>query len=273
MRIFNFITLAVAILISICAAFYSIVGLTAIFAAAFWPIVIMGSALEMGKLVGAVWLHLHWERAEWWIKTYMVPAVAALMLITSMGIFGFLSKAHIEQTNSSSNLTTQLAQLSLDIDLEQKKIDNNKKLIEQLDSTVDSLLKSSATQGSQTRTGNAQQAARLADQASKLRKTQEAERSKLQSEIALVSSKIADLSKQKLIVEQEVKAITAEVGPIKYVASMMYGDDPDSNSLEKAVKWMIVLLVIVFDPLAVVLILAATSGLRYHAANLKKKIE
>lgn len=269
MRFFNFVTLAVAILISICAAFYSIVGLTAIFAAAFWPIVIMGSALEMGKLVGAVWLHLHWDRAEWWIKTYMIPAVAALMLITSMGIFGFLSRAHIEQTNSSATLTTQLSRLNLDIDLEQAKINNNKKLIDQLDVAVDNLLKSSATQGSQTRTGNAQQAARLADQATKLRKAQEPERNKLQAEITAINSKISELAKQKITIEQEIKKITAEVGPIKYVASLIYGDDPDSASLEKAVKWMIILLVIVFDPLAVVLILAAASGLRYN--ELKKK--
>ena len=127
MRFFNYITLFVAIVISACAAYYSIVGLTAIFAAAFWPIVIMGSALELGKLTGAVWLHLNWKHAQWWIRMYMVPAVAVLMLITSMGIFGFLSRAHIEQTAGAVDVTTQIEQLNLDVSIEQDKIDNIKK--------------------------------------------------------------------------------------------------------------------------------------------------
>lgn len=269
--IFGLFTLAVAIFISGVSAFYSVSGLTAIFAAAFWPIVIMGSALEMGKITATIWLHKYWGRTSWQFKAYLIPAIVILMLITSMGSYGFLSKAHIEQTNSSANLSSQLARLKLDIEVEQTKIDNNKKLIEQLDSAVDSLLKSSATQGTQTKTGNAQQAAKLAEQAAKFRKSQEAERTKLQNEVSLVGLKISELNKQKITIEQEIKAIVAEVGPIKYVASMIYGDNPSADSLEKAVKWMIILLVIVFDPLAVVLILAATSSMQY-GENLKKKI-
>lgn len=249
-------------MISACAAYYSIVGLTAIFAAAFWPIVIMGSALELGKLTAAVWLHLNWKHALWWIRTYMVPAVAVLMLITSMGIFGFLSRAHIEQTAGASDVTTQIEQLNLDISIEQGKIDNNKKIIEQLDAAVDSLINGSATQGGQTKTSNAKQASKLAAEATKLRKSQEAQRSELQSQIQASADKMAGINKQKLTLEQQVKKIEAEVGPIKYVAALVYGDNPDTNTLEKAVRWMIIILVVVFDPLAVVLILAATSGLQ-----------
>lgn len=263
MRFFNYITLLVAIIISACAAYYSIVGLTAIFAAAFWPIVIMGSALELGKLTGAVWLHLNWKQAHWWIKMYMVPAVAVLMLITSMGIFGFLSRAHIEQTAGAVDVTTKVEQLQLDVDIEQQKIDNNNKLIAQLDAAVDSLIGAASTQGQEKSRANSREARKAAEEATKLRKSQEAERAALQAEIASARDKIAGINKEKLTLEQQVKKIEAEVGPIKYVASLIYGDNPGVDTLEKAVRWMIIILVVVFDPLAVVLILAATSGLQY----------
>lgn len=272
MRFFNYITLLVAIVISMCAAYYSIVGLTAIFAAAFWPIVIMGSALELGKLTGAVWLHLNWRNAQWWIRMYMVPAVAVLMLITSMGIFGFLSRAHIEQTAGAMDVTTQVEQLDLDINLEQQKIDNNQKLIAQLDSSVEALIGAAATQGQEKSRANSREARKAAEEATKLRKAQEPERLKLQEEIAASSNKIAEINKQKLTLEQQVKKIEAEVGPIKYVAALVYGDDPDVNTLEKAVRWMIIILVVVFDPLAVVLILAATSGLQYASKRKEEDI-
>lgn len=263
MRFFNYITLFVAIIISACAAYYSIVGLTAIFAAAFWPIVIMGSALELGKLTGAVWLHLNWRHAQWWIRMYMVPAVAVLMLITSMGIFGFLSRAHIEQTAGAVDVGTKIEQLALDVSIEQQKIDNNKKIISQLDAAVDSLIGAATTQGQGKNRSNSREARAAADQATKLRKSQEEERTRLQAEIAQASDKIATINKEKLTLEQQVKKIEAEVGPIKYVASLIYGDNPDVDTLEKAVRWMIIILVVVFDPLAVVLILAATSGFQY----------
>lgn len=270
MRFFNYVTLLVAITISACAAYYSIVGLTAIFAAAFWPILVMGSALELGKLTGAVWLHLNWKHAQWWIRLYMVPAVAVLMVITSMGIFGFLSRAHIEQTAGAVDITTKVEQLDLDISVEQGKIDNNKKLIDQLDAAVNSLLTGAGTQGTGKATANAKQASKLADQATKLRKAQEAQRTDLQNQIQASADKIASINKDKLVLEQQGKKIEAEVGPIKYVAALFYGDNPDANTLERAVRWMIIMLVVVFDPLAVVLILAATSGLGYTR---KKKVE
>jgi hypothetical protein len=263
MRFFNYITLFVAITISACAAYYSIVGLTAIFSTAFWSIVIMGSALELGKLTGAVWLHLNWKHASWWIKTYMVPAVAVLMLITSMGIFGFLSRAHIEQTAGAVDVTTKVEQLQLDVDIEQQKIDNNKKLIAQLDSSIEALLGAATTQGQEKSRENSREARKATEEATKLRKAQEPERTRLQSEISVASDRIAVINKEQLVLEQQVKKLEAEVGPIKYVASLIYGDNPDVNTLEKAVRWMIIILVVVFDPLAVVLILAATSGLQY----------
>jgi hypothetical protein len=193
----------------------------------------------------------------------MVPAVAVLMLITSMGIFGFLSRAHIEQTAGAVDVTTKVEQLQLDVDIEQQKIDNNNKLIAQLDAAVDSLIGAASTQGQEKSRANSREARKAAEEATKLRKSQEAERAALQAEIASARDKIAGINKEKLTLEQQVKKIEAEVGPIKYVASLIYGDNPGVDTLEKAVRWMIIILVVVFDPLAVVLILAATSGLQY----------
>ena len=99
--LFGYILLAIALTISSVAAYYSIAGLTAIFAAAFWPIVIMGSVLEVGKIVTTVWLHTYWTHLKWLLKSYMSLAVIVLMFITSMGIFGFLSRAHIEVTSQA----------------------------------------------------------------------------------------------------------------------------------------------------------------------------
>lgn len=267
MRFFNFITLFVAIIISACAAYYSIVGLTAIFSTAFWSIVIMGSALELGKLTGAVWLHLNWHHARWWIRAYMVPAVAVLMFITSMGIFGFLSKAHIEQTAGISDFSTKVEQLNLDISVEQQKIDDNKKIISQLDAAVDSLIGAATTQGQEKSRVNSREARKAAEEATKLRKSQEEERAALQKLITQSNDTISNLNKEKLLLDQQVKKIEAEVGPIKYVAALVYGDNPDVNTLEKAVRWMIIILVVVFDPLAVVLILAAASGLQQTSTS------
>ena len=115
LRIFGFWTLAVALVISAVAAYYSIIGLVAIFAAAMVPIIIMGAALEVGKLTTAVWLHTFWDRAHWSMKYYLSFALVVLMFITSMGIFGFLSKAHIEQTSASQESVEQVARVNKEI--------------------------------------------------------------------------------------------------------------------------------------------------------------
>jgi HAMP domain-containing protein len=102
------LVLITALTISGIAIYYSVAGLVAIFAAAALPIMIMGGALEIGKLVTAVWLHRYWKQAAWWLRTYLALAVVILMLITSMGIFGFLSKAHIEQTSASEETVARV---------------------------------------------------------------------------------------------------------------------------------------------------------------------
>ena len=121
--VFGIITLLSALTISAIAIYYSVAGLAAIFAAAVIPIIVMGVALEIGKLVTAVWLHRYWSRAVWWMRTYLSLAVLVLMFITSMGIFGFLSKAHIEQTSLSQEQVALIETLNDKETRSQAKID------------------------------------------------------------------------------------------------------------------------------------------------------
>lgn len=400
MRLFHYFTLAVAIAISICAAYYSIVGLTAIFAASVIPIIIMGSILELAKVTGAVWLKLFWKDAVWWIKLYLTPAVAVLMLITSMGIFGFLSKAHIEQTAAagegiakieiiSKEITRQQdlvkrseeaikaaetkgtssdAGIQAQIDKEQARIDSvNTRIqpaideqntiiakeeqrlgggvsvledqVKQIDADLaklDQYLADNNIRMAQTLTGapvdgragnktslfindyrTKKEAAKI-----KLAKQIAAARSKLSSpvitaaqeeikriragaekeiadstaliaklrsqlgqaattvdvnavvavespKIEAANTKITQLTEEKYALEAQARKLEAEVGPIKYVAELIYGN-ADNTMLEAAVRWMILLLVAVFDPLAIILTMAAITGL---AASRKKEIK
>ena len=113
--LFGILTMFIALCISAVAIYYSVAGLVAIFAAAAIPIIIMGGVLEVGKLVTAVWLHRYWSKAAWWMRTYLSIAVVVLMFITSMGIFGFLSKAHIEQTSAAQEQVAQLERMEEEI--------------------------------------------------------------------------------------------------------------------------------------------------------------
>lgn len=248
--IFAYFTLFVALVISAVAEFYSIVGLTAIFAAEPIPVVIMGVALGVGKITAAVWLKLNWDRASWTYKLYLVPAVAFLMLLTSMGIFGFLSKAHSDQSLVSGDVQAKIAVYDEKIKTARENIDANRKALKQLDEAVDQSMARSTSE-----TG--------ADKAVAIRRGQAKERQRLQNEIAAEQKTINQLSEVRAPIAAEVRKVEAEVGPIKYIAALIYGDDTDTNLLEKAVRFVIILIVAVFDPLALVLILAAQQSLRW----------
>jgi hypothetical protein len=135
MKLYHYFTLLVAVTISICAAYYSIVGLAAIFAAAAIPVIIMGAVLELAKITGAVWLKLYWNQASWWIKFYLIPAVAILMFITSLGIFGFLSKAHIEQTAGAQEGLAKLEQIETQIARKSQAVSAAEEEISKLENT------------------------------------------------------------------------------------------------------------------------------------------
>lgn len=257
---FGYFTLFVALTISAVAEFYSIVGLTAIFSAAFWPIVIMGACLGVGKVTAAVWLKLNWERASWTYKLYLVPAVAFLMVLTSMGIFGFLSKAHSDQSLVSGDSVAKVAIYDEKIKTAKDNIDANRKALKQMDEAVDQSMARSADE-------------KGAANAVAIRRGQQKERQRLQSEITTEQKTIAQLSEERAPLAAEFRKVEAEVGPIKYIAALVYGDNPDANILEKAVRLVIILIVAVFDPLALVLILAAQQSIRWAKQEQEEKHE
>jgi hypothetical protein len=251
---FGLLTLATALIISVSAAYYSILGLTAIFAAAFWPIVILGSSLEVGKIVSTLWLHKYWHRAEIQYKIYLSAAVAILMVLTSMGVFGFLSKAHLDQAVPSGDIQAQVQIYDDKIKTQRDNIEAARKALRQMDEAVDQTMsRSSNEQG--------------ADKAANLRRSQSRERGNLQNDISRAQSEITKLQEQRAPIASQARQIEAEVGPIKYIAALIYGDNPDANLLEKAVRWVIILIVIVFDPLALTLLLAATKTLEWEREN------
>jgi hypothetical protein len=374
---------AVALCLSAVAAFYSIVGLTAIFAASVIPVVIMGTILEVAKLTITVWLHEYWQQVKWAMRAYLMPAVVVLMFITSMGIFGFLSKAHIEQVgvgqenaaqlqritvelgrqadivtraearartlettgtgadaNVNSQITTEqgridaaLARVQPAIDEQQKIIEAQTKLYSDQVAKIDQRLaqlqkfidakevdKAQALVGVKVdgdwgpgtaRAVTGWQAARSAERATAVAKleetnrdpviraardeilrvrktveTQVAESNKLidrlrnqlgkgdtasveaqvneqQEKIKAATIEIETLTQKKYTLEAEYRKLEVEVGPIKYIAELVYGDSTDSNMLEHAVRWVIILIVAVFDPLAVMMLLAATESMTW----------
>jgi len=379
------LTLITALSISAVAIYYSVAGLVAIFAAAAIPIIIMGGVLEVGKLVTAVWLHRYWKQATWWLKTYLSIAVIVLMLITSMGIFGFLSKAHIEQTAQSTDNIARVetlqaeidrnltivgraenrirelenseigadANIQSQIDREQERIDNayvriqpaineqNKiiadvtalfqKELDRIDAELATLqgyidagdirkaqgMVGTATDGAYgpktAAAFTAWQDAKRAERNEWLQKIQQAANSptvkaardeiarlrksaedqiaqsntlinRLRNQIGGIenaddiqksideqnervrtaSSEIDRLTDEKIKLESEYRKLEAEVGPIKYIAEFIYGEQADKNMLEEAVRWVIIVIIFVFDPLAVLLLIASQYTFEYR---------
>jgi hypothetical protein len=244
---FSNLTLLVALSLSSVAAWYSIIGLTAIFAGAVIPVIIMGSILEVGKITTTVWLRKYWHRASWVLKLYLVPAVIALALLTSMGIFGFLSKAHMDQGITSGDVQAKLALYDEKIKTQRDNIELARKALTQMDNQVDQRLSRGDSETS-------------AERAVQIRRQQQGERAKLQKDIGEAQSIIAKLNEERAPIAAENRKVEAEVGPIKYIAALIYGDTTDNNTLESAVRWVIILLVIVFDPLAIALVLAANAS-------------
>jgi hypothetical protein len=247
----SYFTLFVALSLSAVAAWYSIIGLTAIFAAAVIPIIIMGGILEVAKVTITIWLHEYWHRCRLLMKLYLVPAVALLMIITSMGIFGFLSKAHLDQAVPTGDVQAQVALLDEKINTQRDNIETARTALKQMDSQVNELLARSADD-------------RGAERAVQIRRQQARERAALQADIARAQAEVAALNQQRAPIAAELRKVEAEVGPIKYIAALIYGDDPDANLLEKAVRWVIILLVVVFDPLAIMMVLAATESIKWR---------
>lgn len=241
------ITLLSALSISSIAALYSLLGLAAIFSAAKIPVLLMGGVLEVGKLVTASWLYQNWKKTPLLLKSYLTLAVVVLIFITSMGIFGFLSKAHLDQTISVGDNTLEIQQIQTRIDRETKRITDADLVISQLDKAVQVLIDYERVRGE---TG-----------AIATREKQKDERAELNTIIDDAQDKISEYNDAKLVLSKEQIELEAEVGPLKYIAEAMYGDEAKDH-FDEAVRWVIFLLIFVFDPLAVLLLIAANQSLR-----------
>ena len=251
--ILAYLTLLTALAISGVAAYYSIIGLVAIFSASVIPIAVMGVVLETGKLVSAAWLYHYWKKVNKLLKTYLISAVIVLMFITSMGIFGFLSKAHIEQTTVQSDNTLQIESIDSQIRRQQKDIERAELQL----TLLDDALKKYVELGAVTKSINA-------------RKGQEEERNALISTINNATNNIASLTKTKYELRTKENELIAEVGPIKYIAELVYGNS-ETNTLEEAVRWVIIIIVFVFDPLAVLLLISANISLKEEMTKLRRR--
>ena len=241
-----YLTLITALSIAGVAAWYSIVGLMAIFAGAVIPIAIMGAVLETGKLVTAAWLHQNWKKMSWWMKSYLTSAVFVLMVITSLGIFGFLSKAHLEHSISTGGTNElQIENLERRIATQERSITDAENVISQLDQAVQVLMDYDRIRGDEG--------------AISVRNSQKEERETLNQTINDAYSEIEKLSGQLTYAKNKQLAIEVEVGPLKYIAELLYGDSAE-DYFDEAVRAVIILLIVTFDPLAVVLLLAATQG-------------
>jgi hypothetical protein len=245
------VTLITALGISAVAAFYSIVGLMAIFSASALSIAVMGIVLEIGKLITASWLYQNWKRVPFLLKSYLTIAVIVLMFITSMGIFGYLSKAHIDQGSGTSELYVKVERLDNRIISERKIITRAEKQLSALDSALDKYLELGAV-----------------SKGLKKREDQEQERNALTNTINNAQSRIDKLLDEKSEYRLQINSFEVEVGPLKYISALVYGDEA-LDYIDTAVRAVILILVFVFDPLAVLLIIAA--NISFAEYNEKRK--
>lgn len=243
-----FLTLLTALSLSGVAAYYSVIGLTAIFPGSYWPIIVMGSVFEIAKLVTISWTYRNWETAPRSLKAPFVTAVVILMFITSMGIFGYLSKAHLEHSADLGPIVDKVAIIDENIKVERENIEANRKNIKQMDDSVEQIMGRTDTE-------------KGAEKSNFIRNSQKAERSRLLGEITVSQQKIAILNTERAPIANELRKAESDFGPIKYIAELIYGSG-DRDVIDKAVRLVIMLIMIVFDPLAVLLLIAANRSIK-----------
>lgn len=254
MKFINILALLVSLSLSAVAAYYSIIGLTAIFAASFWPIVVMGSTLEVAKVVTTSWLYQNWTIAPRFVRYYLMLAVTVLMFITSIGIFGYLSKAHIDQSSQSSISVVDKDAIQMKLDIANQDITFARETLANLDNVVQVLTDAQRINGERG--------------AVAVRASQQVERDSLNALIAENAKTVSALLEEKQKIDIEATAIETEIGPLKYVAEIVYGNS-ETATVEHAVRLVILIIIFVFDPLAVLLLIGANAGLQY-ANNIAK---
>ena len=248
------IVLGVALAISGVAAFYSIVGLMAIFSASSGSIAVMGSVLEVGKLATASWLYQNWKKVPRFLKYYLTGAVVILMFITSMGIFGYLSKSHIDAGTGTSELYVKLERLDSNIESERKSISRAEGQLEKLDFALERYIELNAV-----------------SKGLRKRDEQKPERDKLAQTIDDSQDKIDIYLDERAEIQLQIKSFEVEVGPLKYISALLFGESDSVNYLDKAVRYVIILLIFVFDPLAVLMLIAANMSLKEEQQKRKRK--
>ena len=248
------IVLAVAIAISGVAAFYSIVGLMAIFSASALSIAVMGSVLEVGKLATASWLYQNWKKVPRFLKYYLTGAVVILMFITSMGIFGYLSKSHIDAGTGTSELYVKLERLDSNIESERKSISRAEGQLEKLDFALERYIELNAV-----------------SKGLRKRDEQKPERDALSQTVNESQDKIDIYLDERAEIQLKIKSFEVEVGPLKYISALLFGESDSVNYLDKAVRYVIILLIFVFDPLAVLMLIAANMSLKEEQQKRKRK--
>ena len=244
-------TLLTALAISAVAAFYSIVGLMAIFSASALSIAVMGIVLEIGKLVTASWLYQNWKKVPFLLKSYLTIAVIVLMFITSMGIFGYLSKAHIDQGKGVAEIYLKVERVDNRIQTQRNTIIRYEKQLLNLDTALNKYLDLGAV-----------------SKGLEKRDQQEPERKELVSLINKSQEKIDSLLEERAEYQLQINSFEVEIGPIKYISAIVYGDKA-LDYIDTAVRAVILILVFVFDPLAVLLLVSA--NISFTEYNEKRK--
>ena len=248
---FGLLTLLTALAISTVAAWYSIIGLMAIFAGATTAIMIMGVVLEIGKLICASWTFANWKSCPVIMRSYFIISVIVLMFITSLGIFGFLSRAHITQSSPTALLEERIERIELKVDQRQTQVNRYQGRLDTLDKALERYIELGAISKGLAKIG-----------------AMDNETSILKTKIEGLENEIDGLTDEKYELKTNVTLAEVEVGPIRYVAEMLY-DDTSESELEQAVRWIIILLIFVFDPLAVMLVIAANITLRDYRKERK----
>ena len=246
-----------AVALSTAAAFYAVSGLMAIFAAAVVPIIVMGSTLEFSKLVLASWLYRNWKYTSSLLKAYFVVALIILMGLTSMGIFGYLSKAHLDQAVPTGDVVEKVKMIDEKIAIQQEIIAQYRSDMDILNDQINKYNELGAvTKGVAAR------------------EAQKEERNAIITKIEQTQAEVTRLRTERATVNAELRKVEAEVGPLKYVAALLYGDSLDQNLLEKAVRLVIIMIVVVFDPLAVLMLIAVNqSSMRIQNGESKPEEE
>ena len=232
----NYLAFLTSLLVAGVAAYFSIIGLATIFAGSFWPVVVMAGALEIGKLVTAAFLHIRWSDINRLMRWYLSTSVVVLMLITSLGIFGFLAKANIEQTLQGDGTSLELSIIDKRLDAKNAELNRIEERLANLDNII-------ATARPQDR--------------NYIDRRQRDERAEIADDIDIVVAEIVELNEDKLPLQREQLVQTGEIGPILYVAEMIYGEDVAEDKIDNAARILIMFIIFVFDPLAVLLLISS----------------